>query len=52
MPRHFGEFIQSERSAGVIVIPQHPPVSAAGMICLSSGATRRRPWNRICHPPL
>jgi predicted nuclease of predicted toxin-antitoxin system len=25
MPRHFGEFIRSHRSPGLIVVPQHPP---------------------------
>jgi hypothetical protein len=26
MPRHFGEFIASHRSPGLVVVPQHVPV--------------------------
>ncbi len=28
MPKHFREFVRSERSPGVIVVPQHVPIRA------------------------
>ena len=54
MPRHFGEFVESERSAGVIVIPQHLPVSVAvDELLLVWAATSAEDWaNRICYLPL
>jgi hypothetical protein len=54
MPRHFGSFIESQRSAGVIVIPQHQPVSVAvDELLLIWTATSAEDWtNRICYLPL
>jgi len=54
MPRHFGEFVESERSAGVIVIPQHLPVPVAvDELLLIWNATSAEDWvNRICYLPL
>ena len=54
MPRHFGEFIQSNRSPGVIVVPQHLPISAvADELLLIWTATSPEDWtNRICYLPL
>lgn len=54
MPHHFGEFVESERSAGVIVIPQHLPVPVAvDELLLVWAATSAEDWaNRICYLPL
>ena len=54
MPRHFGAFVESQRSAGVIVIPQHLPVSVAVDDRLVIwAATSAEDWtNRICYLPL
>jgi hypothetical protein len=54
MPRHFGAFVESERSAGVIVIPQHLPVPVAvDELLLVWAATSAEDWaNRICYLPL
>jgi hypothetical protein len=54
MPRHFGEFAASHRSAGVIIVPQHLPVSVVvDELHLVWGATTPEDWtNRICHLPL
>lgn len=54
MPRHFGAFVESQRSAGVIVIPQHPPVPVAvDELLLVWAATSAEDWmNRICYLPL
>ncbi len=54
MPRHFAEFVQSRQSAGVIIIPQHLPVSAVvEELLLISSATSSEDWtNRICYLPL
>ena len=54
MPRHFADFVESERSAGVIVIPQHLPVSVAvDELLLIWAATSGEDWtNRICYLPL
>jgi hypothetical protein len=54
MPQHFAEFIATQRSAGVIVIPQHLPLSiAVEELLLVWGATSAEDWtNRICYLPL
>jgi len=54
MPGHFGAFVESHRSAGVIVIPQHLPVSVAvDELLLVWSATSAEDWaNRICSLPL
>jgi len=54
MPRHFGEFIQNNQSAGVIIIPQHLPVSLAiEELLLIWSVTDAEEWvNRICYLPL
>ena len=54
MPGHFGAFVESHRSAGVIVIPQHLPVSVAvDELLLIWSATSAGDWaNRICYLPL
>ena len=54
MPRHFADFVQSHESAGVIVVPQHLPVSAVvDELLLIASATSPEDWtNRICYLPL
>jgi hypothetical protein len=54
MPRHFGEFAASHRSTGVIIVPQHLPVSVVvDELHLVWGATSPEDWtNRICYLPL
>jgi len=54
MPSHFGEFIKSNRSPGVIVVPQHLPVSTvADELLLIWTASSSEEWvNRICYLPL
>jgi hypothetical protein len=54
MPRHFATFIQSQQSAGVIVVPQHLAVSVAvEELLLVASATSPEDWtDRICFLPL
>jgi hypothetical protein len=54
MPRHFSEFITTETSSGVIIIPQYLPVaSAVEDLILIWFATEAEEWiNRICFFPL
>ena len=54
MPRQFAEFVQSHESAGVIVVPQHLPVSTVvAELLLIASATSPEDWtNRICYLPL
>jgi hypothetical protein len=54
MPSHFGEFIRSQESAGVIVVPQHLAVAAVvDELLLIASATSPEEWtNRICYLPL
>jgi hypothetical protein len=54
MPRHFGEFITTETSPGVLVVPQHLAISAVvDDLLLVWGATDAAEWtNRICYLPL
>lgn len=54
MPRHFGEFVQSQRSPGLIVVPQHLPLrQIVDDIILIWTATEAREWiNRIAFLPI
>ena len=54
MPTHFGEFITAHTSPGVLIIPQHVPVSSAiEELILIWSATEAEEWvNRICYLPL
>jgi len=54
IPRHFGEFITTETSPGVLLVPQHLAISAAVEdLLLVWGATEAEEWtNRICYLPL
>jgi hypothetical protein len=54
MPGHFAEFVQSRESRGVIVVPQHLPVSmVVDELLLIAAATSPEDWtNRICYLPL
>ncbi len=54
MPRHFADFITTETSTGLLVIPQHLSVAAAAEdLRLIWSATEADEWiNRICFLPL
>lgn len=54
MPRHFAEFIATEPSAGLLVIPQHLAVAVAVEdLLLVWSATEAEEWiNRISFLPL
>ena len=54
MPRHFAEFVRSRDSAGVVVAPQHLPVSmVVEELLLIATATSAEDWtNRICYMPV
>jgi hypothetical protein len=54
MPRHFREFVRSQRSTGVIVVPQHLPVrDAADDLILIWTATEVEEWtDRIAFLPI
>lgn len=54
MPTHFGEFSIAHTSPGVLIIPQHFPVSSAiEELILIWSATEAEEWiNRICYLPL
>ncbi|MDP2935848.1 MAG: DUF5615 family PIN-like protein [Dehalococcoidia bacterium] len=54
MPRHFAEFIATEPSTGLLVIPQHLPVAVAVEdLLLVWSATEAEEWiNRISFLPL
>ena len=54
MPRHFAEFITTETSPGLLIIPQHLPVAAAAEdLLLIWALTEPDEWtNRICFLPL
>jgi Domain of unknown function (DUF5615) len=54
MPRHFGDFVQAQESAGVIVVPQHLSVATVvDELLLIARATSPQDWtNRICYLPL
>jgi hypothetical protein len=53
MPRHFGEFIRSHRSPGLIVVPQHLPLGeVVEDLILIWTATRAEEWtDRIAFLP-
>lgn len=54
MPRHFAAYIASHLSAGVLLVPQHLPIStAAEQLILIWSVTDAPEWtNRIVHLPL
>lgn len=54
MPRHFGEFITTETSPGLLIVPQHLPVaSVAEDLLLIWTLTEPDEWtNRVCYLPL
>jgi Domain of unknown function (DUF5615) len=54
MPRHFADFVTTRRSSGVIVVPQHLPVSVVvDELLVIWTATSPEEWvNRICYLPL
>jgi hypothetical protein len=54
MPRHFGEFVQSSVSAGVLLIPQGLSVrEAVEQLIMIWAASEAEEWvNRICVLPL
>ena len=54
MPRHFGEFVRSQHSPGLIVVPQHLPVGeVADELILTWTATEVEEWtNRIVFLPI
>ena len=54
MPTHFGEFLITHTSPGVLIIPQYVPVSmAVEELILIWSATEAEEWiNRICYLPL
>ncbi|HPM79325.1 MAG TPA: DUF5615 family PIN-like protein [Candidatus Anammoximicrobium sp.] len=54
MPRHFAEFITTETSPGLLIIPQHLSVAAAADdLLLIWALTEPEEWmNRICFLPL
>ncbi len=54
MPRHFGEFVQTRRSPGLIVVPQHLAVGeVADDLILIWTATEAEDWtNRIAFLPI
>lgn len=54
MPRHFAEFITTNTSSGLLVIPQHLSVAAAvEELLLIWSTTEADEWlNRVCFLPL
>jgi len=54
MPGHFGDFIATARSPGVLIVPQHlPTVAAVEELVLIWATTEASEWvNRICRLPL
>ena len=54
MPRHFGEFLRSQRSPGLIVVPQHLPIGeVADDLILIWTATNAKEWtDRIAFLPI
>jgi predicted nuclease of predicted toxin-antitoxin system len=54
MPRHFGEFVRSQRSPGLIVVPQHLPLGeVANDLILICAATEAEEWtDRIAFLPI
>jgi len=54
MPRHFREFVRSQHSPGVIVVPQHLPLGeVADDLILIWTATEAEEWtDRIVYLPI
>jgi hypothetical protein len=54
MPLHFGEFVQSQRSAGLLVVPQHLPLGeVADDLILIWTATQAEEWlDRVVFLPI
>ena len=54
MPHHFAEWIKTETSPGLILVPQRLPISVAvEELLLIWGATDAEEWtNRACYLPL
>jgi hypothetical protein len=54
MPRHFGEFVQAQRSPGLLVVPQHLlPRHVVDDLILIWAATEPEEWlNRIAFLPI
>jgi hypothetical protein len=54
MPRHFAEFIATQTSPGLVIIPQHLPIaSVVEDLLLIWSATEAEEWtNRLCFLPL
>jgi hypothetical protein len=54
MPRHFGEFLRSQRSPGLIVVPQHLPLGeVVDDLILIWTATQAEEWtDRIAFLPI
>ncbi len=54
MPTHFADFVHSNVSAGVLLLPQHMPVpEAVEQLLMVWAATDPEEWvNRICVLPL
>jgi hypothetical protein len=54
MPRHFGEFVQAQRSPGLLVVPQHLAVrQVADDLILIWTATEADEWvNRVVFLPI
>jgi predicted nuclease of predicted toxin-antitoxin system len=54
MPRHFGEFVRSAQSPGLIIVPQTLAVpEAVDSLILVWGATQPEEWiNRIIYLPI
>ena len=54
MPTHFGEFVRAHPSPGLLIVPQHFPISSAiEELILIWSATDAEDWtNRICYFPM
>jgi hypothetical protein len=54
MPRHFANFIAAGTSPGVLLVPQHLPMSVAveEIVLIWSAADAEEFINRICFLPL
>ena len=54
MPRHFANFITSQTSPGLLIVPQHAPyATVVDDLVLISLASEAEEWvNRICSLPL
>lgn len=54
MPRHFGEFVRTQRSPGLLVVPQHLPLrQVVDDLILIWSATEAEEWiNRMVFLPV